>query len=83
MSFLSNQCFIFREKPDIVFLQEVTPITYSYLEEKLPYYQFFAGGEENYFTATLLCVYSTYLDDMKLHPFSNTSMGRNILEVKV
>ena len=51
---------------DIVFLQEVIPETFSYLESKLPNYDCFAAKQENYFVATLLRRGRVYMDKTKV-----------------
>ena len=73
----------FREKPDIVFLQEVIPVTYSYFEEHLPSYSFIAGGSSDYFTATLLYRLTVYFDGHTICPYPGTIMDRNMLIVNV
>lgn len=78
LSFL--QC---REKPDIVFLQEVVPHTCHYLEDLLPQYLFLMGNTDDYFTATLLQRTTVHFDGQTVVPFANTSMGRNLLCVEV
>ncbi|CAL4062743.1 unnamed protein product, partial [Meganyctiphanes norvegica] len=67
------------EKPDIVFLQELVPVTFSYLENALPQYVFVAAGTDDYFCATLLLRTSVYFDGHSIIPFKNTRMGRNLL----
>lgn len=75
--------YCFRYSPDIVFLQEVVPETFSYIENKLPEYQCIAGGEGQYFTATLLRRFTTYYDSHKIVAFPSTAMGRNLLVTEV
>ncbi|XP_068201510.1 tyrosyl-DNA phosphodiesterase 2-like isoform X2 [Palaemon carinicauda] len=70
------------EKADIVFLQELIPATYSYLEARLPQFHFIVGNDEQYFTATLLRRTTVYYDDHTVYPFDNTRMGRNLLAVQ-
>lgn len=72
-----------REKPDIVFLQEVVPHTCQYLEDLLPHYLFLMGNTDEYFTATLLQRTTVHFDGQTVVPFANTSMGRNLLCVEV
>lgn len=72
-----------REAPDIVLLQELVPATCAYLEARLPQYQLIAGGESDYFTATLLRKYRVYCDSHRTIPYRRTSMGRNLLCVEV
>ena len=54
------------EAVDIVFLQEVIPETFSYLESKLPNYECLAAKQENYFVATLLRRGRVYMDKSKV-----------------
>lgn len=70
------------EKADIVFLQELIPATYSYLEEHLPQFHFIVGNSEQYFTATLLRRTTVYYDGHTVYPYENTRMGRNLLSVQ-
>ena len=57
---------ILDQSADIVFLQEVIPETFSYIESKLPNYECLAAKEENYFVATLLRKGRVYLDRHKV-----------------
>nr|XP_027207911.1 tyrosyl-DNA phosphodiesterase 2-like [Penaeus vannamei] len=70
------------EKVDIVFLQELVPETYSYLEDLLPQFVFIAGGSREYFVATLLRRTTVYFDGHNLIQFQNSVMGRNLLCVE-
>ncbi|KAF2353020.1 Endonuclease/exonuclease/phosphatase [Trinorchestia longiramus] len=70
-----------QERPDIVFLQEVVPVTYSYMEERLSHYMFIAAGPENYFCTVLLLRTTVYFDGHELISFPSTSMSRNLLSV--
>ncbi|XP_043238148.1 tyrosyl-DNA phosphodiesterase 2-like [Amphibalanus amphitrite] len=71
------------EAPDIVFLQELTPNTYLYIEAKLPQYELFsAGADRGYFTATLLRKFRVYSDGHRVIEYAHTSMGRNLLCVE-
>jgi tyrosyl-DNA phosphodiesterase 2 len=68
------------EAADIVFLQEVVPETFSYLESKLPGYQCLAGrGSQDYFVATLLRRGRVYLDSHSVLDFPSSRMGRHVL----
>ncbi|KAA0185833.1 putative 5' tyrosyl DNA phosphodiesterase, partial [Hyalella azteca] len=69
------------ERPDVVFLQEVVPVTYSYMEERLPQYMFIAAGSEGYFTTMLLLRTTVYFDGHELVSFPSTVMSRNLLVV--
>lgn len=73
---------IFENSPDVVFLQEVVPETFSYIENKLPEYQCIPGGHGEYFTATLLRRFTTYYDSHEVMDFPSTSMGRNLLKTE-
>ncbi|XP_042210742.1 tyrosyl-DNA phosphodiesterase 2-like [Homarus americanus] len=70
------------EKADIVFLQELVPKTYTYLEDLLPQFVFIVGDTEEYFTAILLRRTTVYFDGHNLIPYPNTVMGRNLLSVE-
>jgi hypothetical protein len=78
-------CFIWwnRERPDVVFLQEVIPETFSYIEEKLPEYMCIAGNTSDYFTATLLRRFTVYHDSHTVTEHSGSVMMRNLLTVEV
>ena len=68
---------------DVVFLQEVIPETFSYLESKLTNYQCIAAKQENYFVATLLRKGRVYLDKYKVIDFESSRMYRHLLAVQV
>ncbi|KAK3925650.1 Tyrosyl-DNA phosphodiesterase 2 [Frankliniella fusca] len=70
---------IFQNSPDVVFLQEVKPETFSYIENKLPEYKCIASGDGDYFTATLLRRFTIYYDSHRIVAFPSSSMGRNLL----
>ncbi|KAK7086708.1 Tyrosyl-DNA phosphodiesterase 2 [Halocaridina rubra] len=70
------------EKADIVYLQELVPQTYKYLEDHLPQFHFIVGSIDNYFTATLLRRTTVYYDSHNVLPFNNTCMGRELLLVQ-
>lgn len=70
---------IFENSPDVVFLQEVIPQTFSYIENKLPEYKCIASGGGEYFTATLIRRFTTYYDSHKVIEFPSSCMGRNLL----
>jgi len=67
---------------DIVFLQEVIPETFSYIEQKLPDYLCIAAAQDNYFVATLLRKGRVYCDKIKVIDYPGTRMYRSILAVK-
>ncbi|XP_045610571.1 tyrosyl-DNA phosphodiesterase 2 [Procambarus clarkii] len=71
-----------KESADIVFIQELVPKTYSYLEDLLPQFVFVVGDTKEYFTAILLRRTTVYFDGHNLIPFTNTCMGRNLLCVE-
>ena len=68
---------------DIVFLQEVIPETFSYLESKLTGYECFAAKQENYFVATLIRRGRVYVDRHKVIDFETSRMYRHVLAVQV
>ena len=68
---------------DIVFLQEVIPETFSYLESKLTGYECIAAKQENYFVATLVRRGRVYVDKHKVVDFPTTRMYRHVLAVQV
>ena len=70
------------DRADVVFLQEVIPITLEYLERKLPNYEFIAESQDTeYFTATLLRRGTVILDSNLTVPFEGSRMGRNLAVV--
>ncbi|XP_065562736.1 tyrosyl-DNA phosphodiesterase 2-like isoform X2 [Artemia franciscana] len=72
-----------KEGYDIVFLQEVTEETQKYLETLLPQYVFISANSDGapYYCITLLKIFCVYQDSYKVLPFTNSVMGRNILQV--
>merc|ERR1719222_1523384 len=68
-----------QEAADIVFLQEVIPETFSYIESKMPNYVCLAAKQYNYFVATLLRKGRVYLDHHTVKDFRTSSMGRHVL----
>lgn len=72
-----------REKPDVVFFQELVPETFSYIEDKLPEYMCIAGNTVGYFTATLLRKFTVYYDSHKIVEHAGSQMMRNLLTVEV
>jgi len=70
------------EKADIVFLQEVVPETFSYIESKLSGYDCIAGQDGDYFVATLLRVGRVYRDNSSVTNYPGTRMGRHLLHVQ-
>ena len=70
------------ERADIVFLQEVIPETFSYIESKLSEtYECVAAGTGKYFVATLLRLGRVYRDTTTLVPFPASRMNRNLLHI--
>jgi len=67
---------------DIVFLQEVVPETFSYMESKLPNYECFAAKQQDYFVATLLRKGRVYHDKVKLVEYPTSRMGRHLLAIR-
>merc|ERR1719376_2018952 len=67
------------EAADVVFLQEVIPETFSYIESKIPNYVCLAAKQHNYFVATLLRKGRVYLDHHTVKDFHTSSMGRHVL----
>jgi hypothetical protein len=72
-----------REKPDVVFFQEMVPETFSYIEEKLPEYMCIAGNTDGYFTGALLRKFTVYYDSHKIIEHTGSQMMRNLLAVEV
>lgn len=72
-----------REKPDVVFFQELVPETFSYIEDKLPEYMCVAGNTVGYFTATLLRKFTVYYDSHTITEHAGSLMMRNLLTVEV
>ncbi|KAI8488822.1 Tyrosyl-DNA phosphodiesterase 2 [Branchiostoma belcheri] len=68
--------------PDVVFLQEVIPQTFAYIEAKCDRYKTIAAGTVGYFTAMLLRKSSITFVSENIHPFPTTQMMRNLLIVK-
>ncbi|XP_023321755.1 tyrosyl-DNA phosphodiesterase 2-like [Eurytemora carolleeae] len=70
------------ENADIVFLQEVIPETFSYIESKLSIgYECIPGNPGDYFVATLLRRGRIYKDESRIIPFPGSVMGRHLLSV--
>lgn len=75
---------ILKLTPDIVFLQEVVPVTHGILVSRLSSkYQIIAGGDYGYFVCTLVKKSSECkVTKSEIQEFSNTKMLRNLLKVK-
>lgn len=68
-----------KHEPDIVFFQEVIPESAEYFITKLPEYKCLKGGEDNYFTMTLLRIFTIFYDNHYIVDYPNTKMDRNLL----
>ena len=68
---------------DIVFLQEVIPETFSYIESKMTNYECIAAKQSDYFVATLLRRGRVYMDRHKVVDFPTTRMYRHVLAIQV
>ena len=66
-----------------MFLQEVVPNVYHYLEKQLPQYMLIASSDTEYFTVTMLLRTIVHFDGHELVDFPGSVMGRNLLVVKV
>lgn len=66
-------------EPDVVFFQEVIQESGDYIESKLPEYKCIRGGEEGYFTMTLLRVFTIFYDKHYIVEYPSTLMTRNLL----
>lgn len=68
-----------KHEPDIVFFQEVISESALYFELKLPEYKCVKGGNDNYFTMTLLRIFTIFYDNYYIVDYPNSQMGRNLL----
>lgn len=68
-----------KHEPDIVFFQEVIPVTAEYIEKNLLEYKCIKGGDQSYFTMTLLRVFTIFYDKHYIMDFPGSKMGRNSL----
>ncbi|XP_077990781.1 tyrosyl-DNA phosphodiesterase 2-like [Glandiceps talaboti] len=69
--------------PDIVYLQEVIPETFAYIETLCsPTYVAIPGNSLGYFTTVLLKKSRIVLLDHSIEPFTSSQMMRNFLTVK-
>ncbi|XP_046350895.2 tyrosyl-DNA phosphodiesterase 2-like isoform X1 [Haliotis rufescens] len=71
-----------KEKPHVVFLQEVTPLTLPILEDGCGMYQVIPGGDNHYFTAVMLRVGHVQFEDAVVTSFPTSKMLRNIITIK-
>ena len=82
---ISSVLFVlsYREKADVVFLQEVVADSFVLLEEKLPQYRFIPSFKNRYFCIMLLSKASVSFDAAKIFLFEGSRMSRNLLLVDV
>ncbi len=75
----------YREKPDVVYLQEVIHKTQELLIQMLPSYQCITGsnGRLSYFNVTLLRKDTTKYLDHSVLPFHSSTQGRHLIKIKV
>ncbi|XP_067667648.1 tyrosyl-DNA phosphodiesterase 2-like, partial [Haliotis asinina] len=71
-----------KEKPHVVFLQEVTSLTLPILAEGCSMYQVIPGGDKHYFTAIMLREGYAQYENSSVTPFPTSRMLRNLLSVK-
>ncbi|XP_043364228.1 tyrosyl-DNA phosphodiesterase 2 isoform X1 [Dermochelys coriacea] len=69
--------------PDVVFLQEVIPPYFSYLQKRTVSYTIIPGNIDGYFTAIMLKTSRVKFLRQEIIPFPTTSMMRNLLVVHV
>ncbi|XP_069814024.1 tyrosyl-DNA phosphodiesterase 2 [Dendropsophus ebraccatus] len=69
--------------PDIIFLQEVIPPYYEYLQKRAVSYTIITGNEDGYFTAIMLKKSRVQLLSQEIVSFPRTEMMRNLLIVNV
>ncbi|XP_054841147.1 tyrosyl-DNA phosphodiesterase 2 [Eublepharis macularius] len=67
--------------PDVVFLQEVIPQYFNYLQKRAVSYTIIPGNTEGYFTAIMLKKSRVTILKHEITPFPTTSMMRNLLAV--
>ncbi|PIK36586.1 TRAF and TNF receptor-associated protein [Apostichopus japonicus] len=72
-----------RESPDVVFLQEVIPLSLNIAAGAFcDSYHVFPGGKFAYFTAILLKKETFHLETVLVEPFPNSQMLRNLIIAK-
>ncbi|XP_046584288.1 tyrosyl-DNA phosphodiesterase 2-like [Haliotis rubra] len=71
-----------KEKPHVVFLQEVIRLTLPILADGCNMYQVIPGGDNHYFTAVMLRKGHAQYEDSSVTPFPTSRMLRNLLSVK-
>lgn len=69
--------------PDVVFLQEVIPPYFTYLQKRAVSYNIIPGNDYGYFTVIMLKKSRVKLLKQEITPFPTTSMMRNLLSVHV
>ncbi|XP_060630892.2 tyrosyl-DNA phosphodiesterase 2 [Anolis sagrei] len=67
--------------PDVVFLQEVIPPLFDYLQKRAVSYTIIPGNTDGYFTAIMLKKSRVKIIKHEIIPFPTTSMMRNLLAV--
>ena len=72
-----------REKPHVVFLQELIEPAEDIIGEKCPTYHCIPAHDENYYAAMLLKTGFVEVEESIVMPFPSSIMGRNVLSVKV
>ncbi|CAF0776626.1 unnamed protein product [Didymodactylos carnosus] len=68
-----------REQPDVIFFQEVVPLTMAILESSLTNYSSKAGGTDMYFVAIFTKKDTVKVQREEIIPYPTTQMGRNLL----
>ncbi|XP_063407227.1 uncharacterized protein LOC134690971 isoform X2 [Mytilus trossulus] len=71
-----------RERPDVVFLQEVILDTLEMLSRKCLDYTFMESGVECYFTVIMVKQNSVQVTDSKIIPFTSSKQGRTLQRVE-
>ncbi|XP_076084598.1 uncharacterized protein LOC143055353 isoform X1 [Mytilus galloprovincialis] len=71
-----------RERPDVVFLQEVILDTLEMLSRKCLDYTFMESGVECYFTVIMVKQNSVQVTDLKIIPFTSSKQGRTLQRVE-
>ncbi|XP_053104295.1 tyrosyl-DNA phosphodiesterase 2 [Hemicordylus capensis] len=69
--------------PDVVFLQEVIPPYFNYLQKRAVSYTIIPGNTDGYFTAVMLKKSRIRVLKHEITPFPTTAMMRNLLSVHV
>ncbi|KAH0617881.1 hypothetical protein JD844_016580 [Phrynosoma platyrhinos] len=67
--------------PDVVFLQEVIPPVFNYIQKRAVSYTIIPGNTDGYFTAIMLKKSRVRIIKHEITPFPTTSMMRNLLAV--